>query len=149
MERMRFKTEIDAPVNKVFNTMLGRDTFREWTSVFNPTSDFEGSWEKGARILFVGTNKEGRREGMAGIIKEHEPDKYVSIEYTGVIDGDEEITSGPEINSWVGTQENYSFEEKNGKTTVTVDIDIDDQMRDYFRETYPKALQKLKEICVQ
>lgn len=147
MERMRFKIEINAPVSKVFDTMLGKETFKQWTSEFNPTSDFEGSWEEGEKIMFVGTNKEGKREGMVGKVKELDRNKYVSIEYTGVLDGEKEITSGPGIDEWIGTFENYNFEEKDGKTVVTVSIDIGEQMKDYFQTTYPKALNKLKEIC--
>jgi len=30
---------------------------------------------------------------------------------------------------------------------VTVDLDVNDQMVEYFRGTYPKALEKLKQIC--
>ena len=147
MEKMRFKIEINAPLGKVFDTMLGKDTFKQWTAEFNPTSDFEGSWEKGEKIMFVGTNKEGKREGMVGKIKEFDRNKYVSIEYTGVLDGEKEVTSGPHIDEWIGTFENYSFEEKDGKTVVTVMIDMGEEMKDYFQKTYPKALNKLKELC--
>lgn len=151
MERMQFKKDISAPVKKVYETMIGKETFKQWTAVFNPSSDFEGggvegSWEKGSKIMFVGTDKTGKREGMVGYIRENIPNQYVSIEYKGILDGDHEITEGPLASDWQGF-ENYAFESHNGSTTVTVDIDVNDQMKEYFRETYPKALDKLKEIC--
>lgn len=151
MKRLQFKSDINAPAAKVYGTMIGKETFRQWTAVFNPSSDLgggnvEGSWEKGSKILFVGTNKEGKREGMVGFIRENIPGRFVSIEYEGILDGDNEITSGPTAAEWQGF-ENYSFETNDGTTAVTVDIDVNDQMLDYFRETYPKALNKLKEIC--
>jgi uncharacterized protein YndB with AHSA1/START domain len=146
MEKMQFKIQINAPVSKVFEVMLGKDTFKLWTAVFNPSSDFEGEWKKGSKILFVGTNKEGKREGMIGFVRELNQDKFVSIEYVGVLDGGAEITEGPKAKEWFGF-ENYTFEGNGGSTSVTVDIDVNDQMKEYFRETYPKALQKLKEIA--
>lgn len=153
MKRMQFKTDINAPVANVFDIMLGKETFKQWTSVFNPSSDFEssesdveGSWKKGAKILFVGVSKEGKREGMVGWIRENIPNQFVSIEYTGIVDGDEEITEGPVAEDWQGF-ENYTFEGHNGSTTVTVDVDVNDEMIDYFTKTYPKALEKLKAIC--
>lgn len=151
MERMQFTTSINAPVATVYNKMLGKETFKQWTSVFNPSSDveggdMEGDWKKGSKVLFVGTDKQGKREGMVGYIRENTPNQYVSIEYVGVLDGENEITEGPIAEDWQGF-ENYTFESHNGSTTVTVDLDVNDQMVEYFRETYPKALQKLREIC--
>lgn len=150
MEKMQFRKDIHAPAAKVYSTMIGKETFKQWTAVFNPSSDFEGGvegdWEKGSKILFTGTNSEGKREGMVGYIRENIPDRYVSIEYAGILDGDQELTEGPVAEEWQGF-ENYTFEGGDGKTTLTVDIDVNDQMVDYFRETYPKALDKLKEIC--
>jgi hypothetical protein len=43
--------------------------------------------------------------------------------------------------------ENYSFEENNGVTTVTVDVDSMEDYIDFFNKTFPKALDKLKEIA--
>jgi|SRR5690606_9607401 len=147
MKKMQFKIDIHAGIENVYDTMLGEKTFKKWTSEFNPTSDFEGSWEKGAKILFVGVNKEGKREGMVGLIEENIPYRFISIKYIGLLNGDKEITEGPEIESWVNTFENYSFSGNDIQTTVTVDIDIQDQWVDYYEKTYPKALERLKQIC--
>ena len=151
MERIQFRTTIDAPVAEVYNKMLGKETFKQWTSVFSPSSNFEGggvagNWEKGSKILFVGINNEGKREGMVGYIRENIPSQYVSIEYVGILDGDNEITEGPVAEDWQGF-ENYTFDGHNGSTTVTVDMDVNNQMIDYFKKTYPKALDKLKSLC--
>ncbi|MFC3199829.1 hypothetical protein ACFOET_19580 [Parapedobacter deserti] len=151
MEKLQFKTTINAPTAKVYETMIGETTFKQWTAVFNPSSDFEsdavgGGWEKGSKILFVGTGENGKREGMVGYIRENTPNEYVSIEYVGVVDGDIEITEGPVAEEWRGF-ENYTFTADGEMTTVTVDTDVNDQMVDYFRETYPKALKSLKELC--
>jgi hypothetical protein len=147
MEKMQFKTNIHADVQKVYHTMLDQDTYRQWTSVFNPTSSFEGSWTKGDKICFVGISKEGKKEGMVGVIKEHIPQKFVSIEYVAMLDGDQEVNDGPQAKDWIGNHENYTFTGNNGQSTVTVEVDVNDQMIDYFQTTYPKALEKLKELC--
>ena len=147
MERMQFKTEIRADLAKVYQTMLEKEGYRQWTSVFNPTSDYEGSWNKGDKISFIGVNKDGKKEGMVGLIKENIPQKFVSIEYIGMLDGEQEVTEGPGVEDWIGNYENYTFSGNNGHSTVTVDVDVHEQMSDYFKTTYPKALEKLKEIC--
>ena len=149
MKKVQFKTEINAPITKVYITMLGLDnkaTYEAWTAEFNPTSTFEGSWEKGSKILFIGTGEDGEKGGMVAEIAENIPNKFVSIRHYGILKGDTEITSGEEVEKWAGELENYWFEEHNGITSVTVEVGVSDEYMDYFQTTYPKALQKLKEI---
>lgn len=146
MKKQSYNVDIHAPVSKVFHTMLAPDSYKQWTSEFNPTSSYEGGWNKGDKIYFVGVSKEGKREGMVAEIAEHIPDEFISIRHLGILDGDKEITEGPQVEGWAGALENYSFSEKGGITTVKVDVDVNGEYMDYFNETWPKALNKLKEI---
>lgn len=149
MKTIRFKKEIKATVQKVYETMLGlqnKNTYQHWTAAFNPTSTWEGSWEKGSKIRFVGTDENGKKAGMVSKIEENQPARFVSIRHYGFLDGDMEITTGEQVEKWAGGHENYSFEENNGITTVTVDMDTIDEYMDYFNNTYPSALDRLKEI---
>jgi uncharacterized protein YndB with AHSA1/START domain len=147
MERLQFKITIKADAEKVYHSMLGEETFKEWTSIFNPSSRYDGNWDKDSKIRFIGESKEGKQEGMVGIVRENKPFDFVSVEYIAVVDGDTELSEGPGVEEWLNTFENYTFEESNGHTTVTVDIDMNDEMIAYFNEKYPEALNKLKEIC--
>lgn len=146
---LHFEINIDAPVANVYKAMLDKKHYEEWTAIFNPTSRFEGSWEKGAKMLFLGTDENGNSGGMVGRINENIPNQFVSIEYTGILQGDQEITSGPEVEGWVGTCENYTYLTVNGKTLLAVDLDTNQEFLSYFNDTYPKALDKLKSICEQ
>lgn len=149
MKKLQFKTVINAPVQKVYETMLGlndKSTYQHWTSAFNPTSSFEGSWDQGSKIYFVGTDENGKKGGMVSKVEANQPAKFVSIMHYGFLDGDTEVLTGEQVEKWAGGHENYSFEEVDGKTTVTVDMDTIDDYIDYFEKTYPTALEKLKEI---
>jgi hypothetical protein len=149
MKKVQFKKEIKASAEKVYKTMLGIDdieTYNQWTAEFNPTSTYEGSWEKGSKIRFIGTDENGKKGGMVSEIAENIPYRYVSIRHYGLLDGENEITSGEEVEKWAGSLENYSFEENNGVTTVRVENDASEDHLDYFNSTWPKALDKLKEI---
>jgi len=42
--------------------------------------------------------------------------------------------------------ENYTFEKSNETTTVISDLDSTQEFGDYKNHTYPKALDKLKEL---
>lgn len=150
MKKLQFRISISAPVARVYNVMLGIDsksTYEQWTALFNPTSTYEGSWIKGTKILFIGTDEKGEKGGMVSEIAENIPNRLISIRHYGLLKADKEITEGPEVEKWAGGFENYSFEENNGITTVIVDLDTTEDFADYMNETYPVALVKLKELC--
>lgn len=149
MKKIQFQIDINASAEKVYNTMLGLDhieTYEQWTAEFNPTSTYEGSWEKGSKMHFVGTDETGKKAGMVAEIADNVPFRFVSIQHYGFLDGENEITEGPEVEKWAGGLENYAFQEHNGVTTVTVEIDVTEDYLDYFNTTWPKALDKLKEL---
>lgn len=150
MKKLQFKVSIKAPGAKVYDFMLGIDsksTYEQWTSLFNPTSTYEGSWDKGSKILFIGVDEKGEKGGIVSRIAENIPNRFVSIQHYGLVQADKEITEGPEVEKWANGFENYTFEENNGTTTVTVDLDTTEDFIGYMNESYPKALDKLKEIC--
>jgi uncharacterized protein YndB with AHSA1/START domain len=146
-EVMHFEVSIDATAEKVYKTLTGEKTYSEWTAEFNPTSHFEGSWEKGSKILFLGTDSEGGIGGMVSHIRENIPNRFISIEHRGIVQKGKEITSGPEVNTWAGALENYTLTENKGKTLLAVEADANEQFKSYFTEMWPKALKKLKSIC--
>ncbi len=150
MKKLQFIVNINAPVTKVYDLMLGissKSTYDQWTAMFHPTSTYEGSWDKGSKILFIGVDEKGEKGGMVSRIAENIPNKFVSIQHYGLLKADKEITEGPEVEKWANGFENYTFEENNGTTTVTVDLDTTEDFVDFMNRTYPKALDKLKEIC--
>jgi len=149
MKKLQFKVSINAPAPKIYDFMLGiksKSTYESWASVFNPTSTYEGSWDKGKKILFIGVDENGERGGMVSRIAENIPNRSVSIQHYGLLKADKEITDGPEVENWANGFENYTFEENNETTTVTVDLDTIEEFVDYMNENYPKALDKLKEL---
>ena len=150
MKKLQFKVSIHAPVTRIYDFMLGtnsKSTYEQRPSLFNPTSTYEGSWDKGTKILFFGVDEKGEKGGMVSRIAENIPNQFVSIQHYGLLQADKEITEGPEVEKWANGFENYSFEENNETTTVTVDLDITEDLLDYMNQTYPKALDKLKELC--
>lgn len=152
MKKIQFTKEINASAQKVYEVMLGlihKSDYEYWTAAFNQTSTYEGNWEKGSKILFVGTDENGKKGGMVSEIVEHQPAQFVSIRHYGFLDGDTEITTGEQVEKWAGGHENYRYDENNGITTITVELDALDEYLDFFNNTYPLALNKLKERAEQ
>lgn len=150
MKKINFNVSINAPAHKVYDLMLGlsnKSTYEQWTALFNPTSSYDGSWEKGSKMLFVGTDEKGKKGGMVSEVFDNIPNQFVSIRHYGLVKGDIEITEGPEVEKWANGYEKYTFVEINGTTNLSVDLDTTEDFLNYMNETYPKALDKLKEIC--
>lgn len=143
MERLTFKTTIDAPREKVWSVLWNETTYREWASVFAPGSDFQGDWQEGSKILFV----DGSVSGMVSRIARRRENEFMSIEHLGEVhDGVEDITSD-KVKQWAGAHENYTLKDVDGKTELIVETDMTEDFKDYFVKTWPKALEKLKGIA--
>jgi uncharacterized protein YndB with AHSA1/START domain len=146
-QRLQFEIPIHCDPVKVYDIMLSKEHYTDWCASFDPTSRFEGTWQKGTRILFTGTGKDGEIVGMSSIIRENIRGKFVSIEHTGIIRQGHEISNGEEYEQWAGAIENYAFSETNGITLLTVSTDSIPEFVDFFNITWPKALARLKQIC--
>ncbi|HCY76788.1 MAG TPA: ATPase [Ignavibacteriales bacterium] len=146
MQKLKFSIEINAPKEKVWDSMLEDKTYRIWTEAFSSGSHYVGAWDKGSKILFLGPNEKGIMGGMVSRIKENRKHEYISIEHLGIVHDGVEDTTSDAVKPWAGSLENYTFKNLNGKTELLVDIDINDEYKDMFNDMWPKALQKLKEL---
>ena len=54
---------------------------------------------------------------------------------------------GKDVEKWAGALENYTLRDVSGKTELTVDMDVTDEYKDYFQNTWPKALEKVKVLA--
>jgi len=150
MKKLNFSVSVDAPKEKVWETMLQDSTYREWTKVFNPkgSSYYKGDWSKGSKMLFLGPDPDtGEEGGMVSRVVENIPYEFISIEHLGIIHNGEEDISSPEAKEWSPAIESYALKEQNGVTEVVVDLDMKEEYLKMFKDAWPKALQKLKEIA--
>lgn len=150
MEKLHFSIVINAPKEKVWHTMLDDEPYREWTAAFNEGSYYEGSWEKGSKILFLGPDPTtGKLGGMVSRIADNRPYEFISIEHLGLVHDGIEDTDSAEAKKWAPAFENYTFKEVDGGTEILVDLETDESMAEEFSKMRPAALEKLKEIAVR
>lgn len=145
MNTLNYSIFINAPKEKVWNTMLEDATYREWTKPFNETSYYEGDWSEGSKILFLGTDKDGQNTGgMFSRIAKNIPFEHISIQHLGVIENGVE-------KPFEGTGEgfeNYTLTEKDGGTQVDIEmIGIPEEYKEMMNSTWPQALQVLKTLA--
>ncbi len=151
MEKLQFSIFINAPKEKVYKVMLTKETYIQWTSAFNPdasaSSTYEGDWSEGSKMRFLGIDEKGVTNGMLSRVEKNVPNEFVSLEHLGEIVNGVEDTTSERAKEWAGAHENYTFKEKDGGTELVVEIDMKDEYKEMFEGMWPKALEKLKEIC--
>jgi Activator of Hsp90 ATPase homolog 1-like protein. len=144
MEKKIFQTSINASKEKVWKTLWNHDTYKLWTAVFAEGSTVEtDNWKEGSKVLFL----DGKGNGMVSKVAANRPNEFMSFKHLGVIKDGKEDMGNEKNNEWSGATENYTLNGQNGKTELIVEMDITEEYRDYFEKTWPKALEKLKELA--
>ena len=144
MEKINFSTEINAPSEKVWKVLWDQESYKKWTTPF-----FEGSyaktdnWKEGSKVLFL--SPEG--DGMVSRVAANKPNKFMSFEHLGIVKKGVEDTESEEVKGWAGAKENYTLTEENGKTNLYIEMDSNEDFKDYFLKTWPVALEKVKELA--
>jgi len=143
MKKLNFSTDINAPKEKVWDTLWNDATYRAWTSAFAEGSYAKtDNWKEGSKVLFL----DPKGDGMVSMVAKNKPHEYMSFKHLGEVKKGVEDTNSEKVKGWSGAMENYSLKEENGKTTLLVEMDSTDEFGDYFAKTWPKALEKVKEL---
>ncbi|WP_165823820.1 SRPBCC family protein [Pseudochryseolinea flava] len=143
METITYKSTIDAPAKKVWDTMLNADTYKQWVSKSWPNSSYEGKWQEGTQIRFTGPGGGGT---LAELV-EVKPHKRVLARHIAILlDGGKEDRTSEMAKGWIGITEAYDFIEENGKTTVVVTIETNPEWKKMFDDGWPTALEELKKL---
>lgn len=144
MEKMNFSADINAPKEKVWEILWNLDSYRAWTSAFAEGSNAQtDNWKEGSKVVFG----DGKGNGMVSMVAQNKPNEYMSFKHLGVMKDGVEDTTSDEVKGWAGAMENYTLKGENGSTTLSVDIDINADFKDYFEKTFPVALEKVKALA--
>lgn len=143
MEKLEYKISINAAAEKVWKTLWDDKTYREWTKAFSEGSWADTDWQKGSRILFL----DGNGNGMVSRVADNIPNKFMSIEHLGNYINGVEDRDSEEVKAWAGAMENYTLNEKNDSTELTIETDIADDYKEMFAQMWPKALDRLKALA--
>jgi uncharacterized protein YndB with AHSA1/START domain len=140
MNTVAFSIRIDAPKEKVWDSLWSDAGYRKWTAPFAEGSYAETDWQEGSKIKFLSPDG----GGMYGIIQSKIPFVQMSFQHHG------EIKRGvEESQEWAGAMEQYYLTEINGTTELRVTMDITEDFQSYFNETFPKALAIVKQMAEQ
>lgn len=140
MNTLTFETQINAPAKKVWEILWDDASYGKWTAAFMEGSYAVSDWQEGSSIMFLSPGE----NGMYSVIEKKIPNKQMSFRHQGEVQKGEKVAK-----EWSSATENYYLEENGSGTTLKVVTDTVPEIEAYMKEAFPKALQKLKELCEQ
>ena len=143
MKTLHFSIDIRASRQTVWDTMLGRESYRLWTATFAEGSYFEGTWDAGTRMRFLVPTG----EGMVAEVAEHRPQEFLSLRHVGFVKDGVEDTESEMVKAWTPAYENYTLSYEGLSSRLAIDIDVTPEFEEYMTKVWPAALAALKRLC--
>jgi uncharacterized protein YndB with AHSA1/START domain len=143
MQKLHFSTEINASKEKVWEMLWSDATYSTWTKAFSEGSIAVTDWQEGSKVQFL--NADG--DGMFGVIETVRENEFMSFKHLGYVKKNVEQPIEDEAQKWSGSYENYNMTEKDGVTTLNVELDATEDFLDFFNEKFPIALEIVKNLA--
>jgi uncharacterized protein YndB with AHSA1/START domain len=146
MTYKEFSIEINASPEKIWFALWDDHYYRQWTSAFCEGSYMVTDWKAGGRVHFLSPNG----EGMYSMLEVNRPNEKMYFRHIGEIKDFEEQPVDEKTGAWSGAREYYSLYIKDTPTVpivLSVQMDIEDTYLPYFMDTFPKGLEKVKELA--
>lgn len=144
MQKLSLSITINATKEKIWESLWNIHSYETWTTAFAEGSTVKtDQWKEGSRIYFLGENG----DGMLSEIAAHRPHEFMSFRHLGMIVNGVEDTSSEKVLAWSGSLENYTLRSEKDHSVLTMDMDIADEYSDYFKKTWPLALEKIKGLA--
>jgi uncharacterized protein YndB with AHSA1/START domain len=140
MQELQFSIEINASKEKVWATLWQDRTFRDWAGIIDPGTYLVGELIAGNQVQFIS----GNGYGVTSLVEKLIPGEFLLLRHQA--DTQENGTQERD-KQWTGGAESYSLVEKDGVTTLTVTFGVPPELEEYFKTTYPKALQRVKVLA--
>jgi hypothetical protein len=141
MKEMQFSIEINAPKERVWDTLWQDETFREWASIIDPETYMVGELKEGHEIQFIsGANG----YGVTSLVEKLVAGEYLLLKHHADTQEDGKREREKE---WTGGGESYSLATKDSSTTLSVALDVPPELKEYFEVNYPKALERVKVLA--
>jgi hypothetical protein len=144
MKKLIYSININAPKDKVWDTMLNLDTYKQWAKAFSPESQYRGEWKEGEHINFIDPNMGGTR----ALLEECKPHERIQARHVALVGKDGGLeTESDMAKKWIGARETYSFDQEDGGTVLNVTVNTHEDFEGMFNDGWPKALDTLKILC--
>ena len=145
--KLNYEIKINSPREVVWEKMMDKSIYNDWAKAFSPDSTYEGEWKEGGEMIFYDPNNHGGTKVVFDVFKK--PEKTIARHIAMVDTNKKEIEEYDEVmKKWIGTIEEYTFVDNgDNTTTLSIDMETDEQFKEMFDNSWPKALELFKDIC--
>lgn len=137
MKELQFQVEIQAPKDRVWDTLWQDATFRQWAGIIDPGTHLVGDLIEGNEVQFIS----GNGYGVTSLVEKLIESELLVFKHRA---DTKESGAQERADEWTGGRESYELSEENHTTKLTATFDVPEEMENYFRDTYPKALEQVK-----
>jgi hypothetical protein len=141
MNTLQFSIEINASQEKVWNTLWQDETFRDWASIIDPGTYLKGELKEGQEVQFISFEN---GYGVTSLVEKIIPGQFLLLRHHA---DTQESGKQEREKEWTGGTEEYALMETGGKTTLSTTFDVPQNLENYFKDTYPKALERVKVLA--
>lgn len=141
MKEMQFTIEIHASKERVWDTLWQDETFREWAGLIDPGTYMKGELKEGNEVEYISSEN---GYGVTSLVEKLIPNEYLLLRHRA---DTQDVGTRERENEWTGGTESYQLTEMDGTTTLAVAFDVPEEMEEYFRVAYPKALERVKVLA--
>lgn len=139
MKRLEFSVEIKASKEKVWDILWNDESYRVWTASFIPGSYYEGEIIQGNNIRFLSPGQ----HCLFAVVEKVIPFQSIHFMHFGlVLDGVSQDKTFQD-----DSIEYYDLLEIESGTKLTVKINTEDEYITYFSNSFPKALNVVKQLA--
>lgn len=143
MQNQQFSIEIQAPRERVWNTLWEDKTLRDWGNIIDEGLYMVGEIKEGNEVQFISSSS---GYGVTSLIEKLVPNEFASFRQIADTKGSGEQERQKE---WTGGTESYSLAENDSVTTLTVEFDVPTELEETFKIRFPKALKRVKFLAEQ
>ena len=140
MTTLEFQININAPAQKVWDTLFSPETYGEWTQFFMPGSQMKTDWQIDGKTYFT----DAKGDGMVSTIKSLKEPYEVIFSHLGMVKDGVEDTKSKEVIEWSGAQEKYFLHEENGVTQLRTELQTDSNWEADMNNGFIKGFEVVK-----
>lgn len=145
INKLQFSIAIEADATTIWKALWDDASYRDWVSVFMVGSyALTDDWKEGSIVHFLDQDQ----NGIYSIIQQHIPNTTIMFKHIGTVVNGKEQPLDDQTKQWTGATETYTLEKNNTTITLKVDIDVLDEHLEFMTNTFPKALERIKNNCL-
>lgn len=116
-------------------------TFRQWAGIIDPDTYMKGELAEGNEVQFI-SDENGY--GVTSLVEKLTPNEFLLLRHEA---DTQDSGENEREKQWTGGTESYTLTDADGAAILSVVFGVPEELEEYFRINYPKALDRVKELA--